>query len=226
MAARLRTALRAGRHAAVATRGARTRGPAIRDGTGRRTAADRTAAAASRGRVALPRREADRLRPLVQQAEVPRRLPTGPQLPRRDRLPRLDRRPRRLVGHQGAAQGLERLQPDVGRRPGLLPVRDRPTTLFAYDTKSKGVRRVLDPGDADIKSASACADAIVYDRFGTLHPFDLKTEKSRPIPVRVAADLPGVRPQVEKAAKNVRKAGLSPTGTRAGSGEGTRLAGG
>ena len=74
---------------------------------------------------------------------------------------------------------------------------------------------MLDPGGTDIKSASACADAIVYDRFGTLHLFDLKTEKSRPIPVRVAADLPGVRPKVEKVAKIVQKAGLSPTGTRA-----------
>ena len=48
-----------------------------------------------------------------------------------------------------------------------------------------------------------------------LHLFDLKEEKSRPIPVRVAADLPGVRPRLEKLAKHVHKAGLSPTGARA-----------
>ena len=77
------------------------------------------------------------------------------------------------------------------------------------------MKRVLDPGAHDIKSASACADAIVYDRFGTLHLFDLKAEKSRPIPVTVAADLPGVRPKVEKVAKSIQRAGLSPTGTRA-----------
>src|SRR5204862_1150377 len=57
--------------------------------------------------------------------------------------------------------------------------------------------------------------AIVFDRFGTLHLYDLKTEKTRPIPVHVAADLPGVRPKVEKVAKNVLKAGLSPSGARA-----------
>ncbi len=44
---------------------------------------------------------------------------------------------------------------------------------------------MLEPGGADIKSASACADAIVYERFGALHLFDLKTGKSQPIPVRV-----------------------------------------
>jgi tricorn protease len=102
----------------------------------------------------------------------------------------------------------------VGDTVYFLSDRDGPTTLFVY-TEDKQVRRVLDPGDADIKSASASADAIVYDRFGTLHLFDLKTKKSSPIPVRVAADLPGVRPKMEKVAKNIQKGGLSPTGTRA-----------
>jgi tricorn protease len=103
----------------------------------------------------------------------------------------------------------------VGDRVYFLSDRDGPTTLFAYDPAPNEVRRVLDPGRVEIKSASACADAIVYDRFGTLHLFDLKGETSRPIPVRVAADLQGVRPKVEKVAKTVQKAGLSPTGTRA-----------
>ncbi len=103
----------------------------------------------------------------------------------------------------------------VGDRVYFLSDRDGPTTLFAYDPASKKVRRVLGPEPEDIKSASACRDAIVYDRFGTLHLFDLKSEKSRPIPVRVAADLPGVRPKVEKVAKNIQKARLSPSGARA-----------
>src|SRR5436309_1619259 len=36
---------------------------------------------------------------------------------------RLDRRPGRLARREGAAGGLERLQPDVGRRRRLFPVR-------------------------------------------------------------------------------------------------------
>jgi len=103
----------------------------------------------------------------------------------------------------------------VGDRVYFLSDRDGPTTLFAYDAASKQVRRVLDASGADIKSASGCTDAIVYDKFGSLHLFDLKTEKSKPIAVKVAADLPGVRPKIEKVAKNVQKAGLSPSGTRA-----------
>lgn len=103
----------------------------------------------------------------------------------------------------------------IGDRVYFLSDRDGFTTLFAYDTGTKEVRRLLNPETADIKSASACSDSIVFDRFGILHRFDLKTEKSSPIAIHVNADLPGVRPKIEKVAKNIHKAGLSPTGTRA-----------
>lgn len=103
----------------------------------------------------------------------------------------------------------------VGDRVYFLSDRDGPTTLFAYDPAAKDVRRVLDPAAGDIKSAAACADAIVYDRSGTLHLFDLMAATSRPVPVRLTADLPGVRPKPEKVVKAIQAAGLSPTGTRA-----------
>ncbi len=103
----------------------------------------------------------------------------------------------------------------VGGTVYFLSDRDGPTTLFAYDPASKAIRRVLEPNGNDIKSASACQDAIVFDLFGELFLFDLKTEKVRPVPVRVEADLPSVRPKVEKVAKSIRSASLSPTGARA-----------
>src|SRR5262245_488396 len=103
----------------------------------------------------------------------------------------------------------------VGNTVYFLSDRDGLTTLFAYDPAENRVKRVLDPETYDIKSASACSDAIVFDRFGTLHLFDLKTQSSRPIPVKVSADLPGVRPKMEKVNKSIQRAGLSPTGSRA-----------
>jgi len=103
----------------------------------------------------------------------------------------------------------------IDNRVYFLSDRDGMTTLFAYEPESKQVRRLLDPGQADIKSASACRDAIVYDRFGTLNLFDLKTEKSKPISVRITADLPSVRTKMEKVAKSIHRAGLSPSGVRA-----------
>ena len=103
----------------------------------------------------------------------------------------------------------------IGDRIYFLSDRDGLTTLFVYDTGTREVRRLLAPEGADIKSASACSDAIVYDRFGSLYLFDLKSEKSKPIPIQVTADLPGVRSKIEKVAKSIQKAALSPSGTRA-----------
>lgn len=103
----------------------------------------------------------------------------------------------------------------VGDTIYFLSDRDGPTTLFACDSAGQQVRRVLDPQRDDIKSASACTDAIIYDRFGALHLLDVKSSKSQPITIRVAADLPGVRPKPEKVAKTIQKAGLSPNGARA-----------
>src|ERR1700741_4650607 len=84
----------------------------------------------------------------------------------------------------------------VGDKVYFLSDREGPATLFAYDPATNEVRRLLAPGRAEMKSASACPDAIVFDRSGTLHLFDLKAAAVRPIPVRVAADLPGGRPKV------------------------------
>lgn len=103
----------------------------------------------------------------------------------------------------------------IGDRVYFLSDRDGAATLFVYDPAKKEVRRLVNPGRTEIKSASACADGIVYDQFGTLHFFDLKTEKSKPIPIRVTADLTAVRPKVEKVARNIRAAALSPSGSRA-----------
>jgi tricorn protease len=103
----------------------------------------------------------------------------------------------------------------IGDTIYYLSDRDGLTTLFACDVAGKGVRRILDPEKADIKSASACADAIVFDRFGSLYLFDLKSHKTTPIAIHVSADLPSVRPKFESGAKSIQKADLSPSGARA-----------
>jgi tricorn protease len=103
----------------------------------------------------------------------------------------------------------------VGDTVYYLSDRDGLTTIFACDVSGKGVRRILDPEKADIKSASACGETIAFDRFGTLNLLDLKTHKVTPIPVHLAADLPSVRPKFVKVTSGIQKADLSPTGVRA-----------
>ncbi len=97
----------------------------------------------------------------------------------------------------------------------FLSDRDGPITLFAYDTATKQVARVLENNGLDIKSASAGPDGIVYEQFGGLYLFDLKGGKSRRVDVRVAADLVGVRAKYEKVGARIANYGLSPTGARA-----------
>jgi tricorn protease len=102
----------------------------------------------------------------------------------------------------------------VGSKVYFLSDRDGPTTLFAYDTRSREVKCVLPSNGADVKSASACADAIVFDKIDGLYLFDLLSEKASKVEVKVRGDLPGVRPRVEKVGKQVQNVGLSPTGAR------------
>jgi tricorn protease len=104
----------------------------------------------------------------------------------------------------------------IGDKVFFLSDRDGPTTLFAYDVATKAVTKTLpNPEGPDLKSASAAADAIVYDQFGELHLYDLGSGKAKKLDVRVHGDIPGIRPRFEKVAKKIQSAGLSPTGARA-----------
>jgi tricorn protease len=87
-------------------------------------------------------------------------------------------------------------------------------TLFAYDLQTKKVERVLEPNGSDIKSASACADAIAFDRLDGVYLFDLKEKKAKKVDIKVQGDLPGVRLRFEKVGDQIQNVGLSPTGTR------------
>jgi tricorn protease len=54
-------------------------------------------------------------------------------------------------------------------------------SLFCYDTQSKQVRKVLENDGLDLKSAGAGPDAIVYEQFGSLHLYNLKSGKAKPV---------------------------------------------
>ena len=122
---------------------------------------------------------------------------------------------------EGAAQGLQRLQPDVGRRHGLLPLRPRrrrrrcsPTTR---DTQAGHAGCSTRTTARTSSRPRPAPDAIVYEQFGALHLFDLKTEQG-------AASSPSAsRPTCPASGRSFEKvgqarssnAGLSPTGARA-----------
>jgi tricorn protease len=103
----------------------------------------------------------------------------------------------------------------VGDRIYFLSDREGPVTLFYYDTKTNKVTRAIANHGLDFKSAAAGPGAIVYEQFGELHLYDLKTEQTKAVAVTLAGDLPELRPHYLNVAKRLRNADISPNGLRA-----------
>ena len=97
----------------------------------------------------------------------------------------------------------------------FLSDRSGPVTLFAYDTKSKIVKQVVENKGLDFKSLSAGPDALVYEQFGGIYIFEPSSGKSKKVTIRIAGDLPATRPHFEKVAEKIQSAAISASGARA-----------
>src|SRR5580692_3033171 len=103
----------------------------------------------------------------------------------------------------------------VDQRVFFLSDRNGPMSLFSYDTKTKGVTVALKNDGLDFKYASAGPDAIVIEQFGAIWLYDLKTGAAHKVDIRIAGDLPQLRPRYENVANRIRNSDISPTGLRA-----------
>ncbi len=86
----------------------------------------------------------------------------------------------------------------AGSKVYFLSDRNGPVSLWSYDIPARKVTEVVKNDGLDFKSASFGGGAIVYEQFGSLSIVDLKSGKTRPVDVRIAADLAEVRPRWEK----------------------------
>ena len=102
----------------------------------------------------------------------------------------------------------------VGSTVYFLSDRDGPATLYAYDTNSRTVRRVMNNDGFDVLSANAGPGGIVYTQLGSLHVYDFGSGVHT-VPVQIAADMPQVRPQWLKVGDQIQSANISPSGVRA-----------
>ncbi|MCI0489701.1 MAG: PDZ domain-containing protein [Blastocatellia bacterium] len=103
----------------------------------------------------------------------------------------------------------------IANRVYFLSDRGGAVSLYSYDASSKRVTQLIRNDGLDIKSASAGPGAIVYEQFGSIHLYDLKSGRTQPVTIKVAADLSGVRPHYEKVGTRISNVALSPTGARA-----------
>ena len=102
----------------------------------------------------------------------------------------------------------------VGSKIFFLSDRNGPVSLYAYDTGTKRVSEIVRNTGFDIKSASAGPDSIVYEQFGSLQLVDLPACKEHTVNVRLAGDMPEMRPHFLHVGSRIRNARLSPTGVR------------
>jgi len=100
-------------------------------------------------------------------------------------------------------------------RVWFLSDRNGPVTLFSYDPKTKKVAQAIPNTGLDFKSASAGPGGIVYEQFGSLNLFDIKSGKTKPVPIAVTGDFPEVRERLVKAGQRLTNAHVSPNAARA-----------
>jgi len=100
------------------------------------------------------------------------------------------------------------------RRIYFLSDRNGPVTLFAYDTSTRKVEQLIQNRGLDIKSAFAGTDAIVYEQFGSLHLYDLKSRQTTKVNIAIHGDLASVRPKYENVNAVLTLPSISPSGVR------------
>jgi tricorn protease len=103
----------------------------------------------------------------------------------------------------------------IGEKVYFLSDRNGPITLFTYDTKTKRISELIRNTGLDIKSAAAGPDGIVYEQFGALNLYDLKSGRTRKLNITVAGDMLSVRPKYERVGTRLFNSNISPTGARA-----------
>src|SRR4029079_16763345 len=98
----------------------------------------------------------------------------------------------------------------AGDRVFFLSDRNGPVTLFSYDVKSKTVKEVIPNQGLDLKSATLGPDAIVYEQFGAISIYDLKSGKAKLVPIRVQGDMPELRAKLVDVGRRLATPAVSP----------------
>jgi tricorn protease len=103
----------------------------------------------------------------------------------------------------------------VGDKIFFLSDRNGPVSLFSYDPRSKQLKQVVENQGLDLKSASEGPGAIVYEQFGALNLYDLKSGKTNGVNIHISGDLLETREHLLDVSKRLHNAHISPTGARA-----------
>jgi len=103
----------------------------------------------------------------------------------------------------------------IGNKIYFLSDRNGEFNLFSFDVGSKEVKQLTFFKDFPILKSSAGADRIVFEQEGYLHIYEVKSDSEKKLTLGIAADLLELRPRFVQGIRNIRDAGISPTGSRA-----------
>lgn len=87
--------------------------------------------------------------------------------------------------------------------------------LYKYDTGTKQTTALTNFTDYDIKFPSLGDTAIVFEKGGDIHRFDLATEETVQVPVTIAEDLDVSRTALVDVSRSVANYEIAPDGNRA-----------
>jgi tricorn protease len=111
--------------------------------------------------------------------------------------------------------GTDRMPMWIGELVCFVSDRDKFLNIYAYNTRSKEIKKLTDHKDYDILRASARRDKIVYEKGGMVWLLDLNTGKSGEIKIHINPDAPETRPYIQNVAENIQGFNISPSGSRA-----------
>jgi tricorn protease len=111
--------------------------------------------------------------------------------------------------------GIDNMPAWVGDTIYFVSNRDRTANLWAYDTKSRAVRKVTDHRDFEVFWPSADGKRVVYENGGAIHLFDPAAGRSSRLSIRVEGDLPQTLPYFKNVVEDIDDGDISPTGKRA-----------
>jgi len=103
----------------------------------------------------------------------------------------------------------------AGKMVYFLSDRNGPVSLFSYNPQSNQVTQLLNNTGYDLKTVSAGPGALVYEQFGSLHLYDLRSHKQNEVRVTIDGDLPELEPHLANVQPyETQNIDISPTGVR------------
>ncbi len=102
----------------------------------------------------------------------------------------------------------------VGSTVYFISDRDGVANVWAYEKKTKKLTQATKFTDFDVKTLGAGPEVVVFEQAGYIHELDVKTMKTRVIPIAVRGDFPWMMSRWEDVTARMTNLAISPTGKR------------